>query len=682
MHLTTNLVGCDPWDVRVGHEVTVLFEQHEDVWLPLFEPTGSVDPVDRVAPPERPVPRPPLGSERFEHRAVLSGIGRSKIGRRLMVDPLSLTIDACLEAVADAGLTLDDVDGLSTYPGAVGLGMSEGGPTAVEEALRIHPTWINGGGDLPGPGGAVIAAAMAVASGLCRHVLCFRTVWESTYATLAARRPGGAGGRGTGSRARSRVARAFGAMSAANWIGMNANQYMHRYGAPREMLGLDRGQRTDERRAQPGGHLSGAHDDGRLLVRTPITSPFGLYDCDVPCDGSIAVIVSDASVAGDLPRPAVRIEAVGTQILERVSWDQGTLTHEPQVLGQAAHLWTRTDVRPSEVDLALVYDGFTFNAISWIEGLGFCGFGESWDCLDGGRRIALDGELPVNPHGGQLSEGRTHGFGFVYEAVLHCDARPASVRSLPPRQRWSPPVVAPPRACCSSREPGHDSDGRAAQRPPLPPPRKGTFVTQPNPQTARKENDVPTTPPLTSEKPSGPRSRKGVKTRSRLVTAAKEIFERDGFLDARISDIAERAGLSHGSFYHYFESKEEVFPRGRGRGRRAAERSAAQRHPRPDVVGHSVRADPRSDPPPPGELPRRGSDHGCDRAGLALRRAVQRDTCRAASPLHRPDRGLHPSPAASWARRPTTQSGHRRRRPRGNDLPVPRDVVRAGFSRL
>ncbi len=68
-----------------------------------------------------------------------------------------------------------------------------------------------------------------------------------------------------------------------------------------------------------------------------------------------------------------------------------------------------------------------------------------------------------------------------------------------------------------------------------------------------------TPPPLTSEKPSGPRSRKGVETRARLLGAAKEVFERDGFLDARISDIAERAGLSHGSFYHYFESKEEVF---------------------------------------------------------------------------------------------------------------------------
>ena len=153
------------------------------------------------------------------------------------------------------------------------------------------------------------------------------------------------------------------------------------------------------------------------LSARPITSPFGLYDCDVPCDGSIAVVVSDASVARDLPKRAVRVEAVGTQIIERVSWDQGTVTHEPQVLGQAAHLWTRTTLRPSDVDIALLYDGFTFNAISWLEALGFCALGEAQAWLDGGRRIALDGELPVNPHGGQLSEGRTHGFGFIYEAV-------------------------------------------------------------------------------------------------------------------------------------------------------------------------------------------------------------------------------------------------------------------------
>ena len=413
VRLTTNIVGCDAAAVHVGQEVTVRFEQQDDLWVPLFEPTGRTDPTDRVGPPDQRVIRAALSPERFEHRSVLSGIGRSRMGRRLMVDPLSLTVDACLTAVADAGLELADIDGLSTYPGAGGMGMSEGGVTAVEESLRIHPTWINGGGDLPGPGGAIIAAMLAVAGGLCRHVLCFRTVWESTFAALGL--AGRGGGRVSGSMMEWRAP--FGALSAANWIAMNASQYLHRYGASREMLGWI----ALNGRAHAGLNPAAIYRepmtmDDYLSART-ITTPFGLFDCDVPCDASIAVVVSDASVAGDLPQPAIRIEAVGTQITERISWDQGTVTHEPQVLGQSAHLWSRTDLGPADVDLALIYDGFTFNAISWLEGLGFCGLGEAQDWLDGGKRIALGGDLPVNPHGGQLSEGRTHGFGFIYEAV-------------------------------------------------------------------------------------------------------------------------------------------------------------------------------------------------------------------------------------------------------------------------
>ena len=412
VRLTTAVVGCEPTEVRIGQAVSVRFEQHDDVWLPLFEPTGEPDGPNPVPDPGPFTPRAPLGPDRFEHRSVLSGIGRSALGRRLMVDPLSLTVDACLGAVADAGLDTHDIDGLSTYPGPGGMGMSEGGVSALEEALRLHPTWINGGGDLPGPGGAVVAAMLAVSAGLCRHVLCFRTVWESTFAALGQRGP--AGGRAAGQAAWRAP---FGALSPANWIAMNANQYLHRYGAGRELLGwIALNGRANAARNPAAIYRDPMTMDDYLSAR-PITTPFGLYDCDVPCDGSIAVVVSAASAAPDLPKPAVRVEAVGTQIMERVSWDQGTLTHEPQVLGQAAHLWTRTDLRPADVDLALVYDGFTFNAVSWLEALGFCGLGEAQDWIDGGRRIALDGDLPVNPHGGQLSEGRTHGFGFLYEAV-------------------------------------------------------------------------------------------------------------------------------------------------------------------------------------------------------------------------------------------------------------------------
>jgi acetyl-CoA acetyltransferase/uncharacterized OB-fold protein len=423
VRLTTNIVDCDPRDpdaVFVGQEVEVCFEQHEDVWVPLFRPTGTTEThADRVPAPRRPTPRAPASDERFEHRAVLSGIGRSVIGRRLMVDPLSLTIDACLAAVSDAGLTLADIDGLSTYPGGAAAGMSEGGVTAVEEALRLQPTWHNGGGDLPGPGGAVIAGMLAVAAGLCRHVLCFRTVWESTFATLRlGQSSGGRGGRASRVSGPFREWRApFGAQSAANWIAMNATQYLHRYGATKETLGLIALNGRANAARNPAALYRDPMTMDDYMAARPITSPFGLYDCDVPCDASIAVVVSGVSTAKSLPHPAIKVEAVGTQILERISWDQDTVTHEPQVLGQAAHLWTRTDLKPSDVDLALVYDGFTFNAISWLEALGFCELGEAKDWLDGGRRIAPDGDLPVNPHGGQLSEGRTHGFGFIYEAV-------------------------------------------------------------------------------------------------------------------------------------------------------------------------------------------------------------------------------------------------------------------------
>ncbi|HEV3450451.1 MAG TPA: OB-fold domain-containing protein [Acidimicrobiia bacterium] len=412
VRLTTNIVGCDPDDVRIGQEVTVRFEQQEDVWVPLFEPTGVTDGTERVPEPRRPVVRPPATSHRFEHRAVLSGVGRSAIGRRLMRDPRGLAVDACRAAIEDAGLTPADIDGLSTYPGGGVGGNSEGGVTEVEEALRLRPTWINGGMELPGQAGAVIAAMLAVANGLCRHVVCFRTVWESTAAVVGVGRPGR---RVSGPLWEWRAP--FGAMSAANWIGMHANHYIHRYGATREMLGwIALNGRANAARNPAAIYRDPMTIDDYLAAR-PITTPFGLYDCDVPCDGSIAVVVSDAAAAADLPKPAVRVEAVGTQITERVSWDQDTLTHEPQVLGPATHLWTRTSLRPSDVDVALVYDGFTFNAISWLEALGFCGLGEAMGWLDGGRRIRLDGEVPVNPHGGQLSAGRTHGFGFIAEAI-------------------------------------------------------------------------------------------------------------------------------------------------------------------------------------------------------------------------------------------------------------------------
>jgi len=427
VRLTTNAVECSPDELMLGMRMEVVFTQAEDVWLPLFRPcpppvgTGQPAalaplPADEIAPGEhwrhvRPMVRP----EKFEDRAAITGIGASPIGRRLMRAPVSLTVEACERAVADAGLTMADIDGLATYPGGTGQvsGFTEGGVTAVESALGLRPTWYAGGMETFGPGGAVIAAMIAVAAGAARHVLCFRTVWESTYGELvrAGRiRPGG--GRVTN------WMHPFGAISAAHTLAQTAQRYFHAYGASRETLGwIALNQRANAALNPTAIYREPLTMEEYLSART-ITTPFGLYDCDVPCDGAIAVIVSAVDTIVDRPKPAVLVEAVGTQITERISWDQDTLTHEPQVLGPAAHLWTRTSLRPDDVDIAELYDGFSFNAVCWLEALGFCGLGEAAGFLDGGKTIARGGRLPLNTHGGQLSAGRTHGFGFLQEAIL------------------------------------------------------------------------------------------------------------------------------------------------------------------------------------------------------------------------------------------------------------------------
>jgi len=430
VRLTTNIIDADPQDLEIGQIVEVSFEQHEDVWLPLFSPVTPTEhgelPVDEIPPTEfAKHVRPMLTPKKFEDSAAITGIGASKMGRRLMVPPLSLTVEACQAAVADAGLTLDDIDGLSTYPSMDAVGMGEGGVTVLEGALGIKPTWINGGMDTFGPGGSVIAAVMAVATGMAKHVLCFRTLWEATYQALAKEgKVSPPGGKRTNS-----WQMPFGAMSAAHTLALNAQRHFHRYGTTRETLGwIALNQRANAALNPTAIYRDPMTMEDYLSARM-ITTPFGLYDCDVPCDGAVAVVVSAVETAADLAKPPVRIEAVGTQIIERTDWDQTTLTHEPQVLGQAAHLWTRTDLRPSDVDVAQLYDGFTFNCLSWLEALGFCGIGEAKDFLDGGHNIARDGVIPVNTHGGQLSHGRTHGMGLIHEAVtqLRGEAGPRQV---------------------------------------------------------------------------------------------------------------------------------------------------------------------------------------------------------------------------------------------------------------
>ena len=120
--------------------------------------------------------------------AYISGIGQSEIGMKLTRHPLLLTIDAVKEALAEAGLTIGQIDGVSTYPGRVAAmpGFSPVGADELVDALGIKATWYAGGGEITSQLGAVVAAAAAVRCGQARHVICFRTVYEAAAMATSA----------------------------------------------------------------------------------------------------------------------------------------------------------------------------------------------------------------------------------------------------------------------------------------------------------------------------------------------------------------------------------------------------------------------------------------------------------------------------------------------------------------
>jgi acetyl-CoA acetyltransferase len=345
---------------------------------------------------------------------VISGIGRSPIGRRLGRSGLDLTLEACLAAIADAGLTPRDVDGLSNYPGGTAANRDFAGPGAAEilEALRLEVGWYLASGEGPSQLQSFVNAALAVSAGLATHVLVYRGTTESSArvtkgAPLPTTRPGP-----------SEWQLPFGATSAAHWTAMIARSHFDRYGTTREQLAqialTERANAVDNPHAVYRDALT--MDD--YLAARMVSTPLCLYDCDVPVDGAYAFVVSSVDRAADLPNVPIHLNAVGTAIRGRPLWDQWRDLAAMAATDAGSHLWTRTDLRPADVDVAQLYDGFSIYSMLWLEALGFCPPGESGPFVEGGTRIARTGELPINTGGGQLSGGRVHGTGHIHEACL------------------------------------------------------------------------------------------------------------------------------------------------------------------------------------------------------------------------------------------------------------------------
>jgi acetyl-CoA acetyltransferase len=325
-----------------------------------------------------------MSLESLERRAAISGVGLALAGRSAERSPLNLTLDAIFEALADAGLEDGDIDGLSSWPGvSVTPGMAPVSLREVKESLNLKLNWFAAATEAPGQLSAVMNAAMAVASGQARHVLCFRTLSQySEQVKARSRNSQGSGERGSAARVEGLMSwiRPFNGLSAAHPLALVAKRHMHEYGTTREQLG-----------AIAVNARSNAMLNPRALYREPltledylsariITEPLCLYDCDAPIDGSTVVIVSSREAARDL--------------------------------------WELTDLKPADVDVANLYDGFSILTLIWLEALGFCAKGDSGAFVEGGARIARDGVLPLNTGGGQLSAGRLHGFGLLWETCI------------------------------------------------------------------------------------------------------------------------------------------------------------------------------------------------------------------------------------------------------------------------
>jgi acetyl-CoA acetyltransferase len=366
-----------------------------------------------------------------EKNVAITGMGQSEISRGSASSPLRLTVDACKAAVQHAGLSLKDIDGLVTYPGTSdgGAGFSPVGLHDVRLALGLQLGWYATlSMESPAQMSALFAAIHALVSKTARHVLVFRTTAEASARKRArdSMAWGGANARVSGM---WQWAIPFGAYSPAPWYAMYATRYMHDHGVTPAQIGAV----AVHARRMAGLNPAAVYRDPLMLddylTSRIIASPLRLYDCDVPVDGSTAFVLSRVEEGADMPNAPLRFEAIGSAFSGgglRQPTDMSSFGAE----AVASMMWSRTDLKPRDVDVGQIYDGFSILTLHWLEALGLCGHGQAGAFVEGGQRIALDGELPINTGGGQLSAGRLHGFGHIHEACLQLWGR-GGARQVP-----------------------------------------------------------------------------------------------------------------------------------------------------------------------------------------------------------------------------------------------------------
>jgi acetyl-CoA acetyltransferase len=350
----------------------------------------------------------------MKDQACIVGIGETPFVRKpgSGVSMLALQLQAAKRAIEDAGLTNKRIDGLMPFPG---LGtVEEFAANLGIETLRFAAT-VNMGG--AAPVASLRAAAAAIMAGIVDYVL-LPAGWNA-YSGFRAREAVAADVSALPGQA---IARDYyiphGLTAPPQWYSLMARRHMHEFGTKAEHLGAIAVAMRKHAQLNPNAVMRGKSmtlDD--YLASPMITAPYRLFDCCLETDGAAAVIVTSAERARDLKRRPVYI--MGVAAAQPYPADEMTNRKDIFKTGltiAAPEAFAMAGVAPNDVDFAEIYDCFTFEVLQQIEEAGFCKRGEGGPFVEGGR-IELGGELPVNTHGGLLSEAHVLGMSHIVEAT-------------------------------------------------------------------------------------------------------------------------------------------------------------------------------------------------------------------------------------------------------------------------
>ena len=361
--------------------------------------------------------------------AAIVGIGATEFSKDSGRSELRLAAEAVTAAVADAGLSPADVDGLVSFT------MDTNAEIAVARAAglgdlkffsRIH----YGGGAACS---TVQQAAMAVATGVADVVVAYRAFNERS-----GRRFGQVDSSVANQENSSGTDNAFsyphGLSTPAAFVAMIAQRYMYEYGATSEDFG----------RIAVTARTHAANNPNAFFYGKPITlqdhqasryiaQPLHLLDCCQESDGGVAIVVVSAERAKDLPQKPVTIAAAASGSAQNqfimTSYYRDQLAALPEMGLVGDQLWQQSGLSPSDMDAAILYDHFTPYTLLQLEELGFCGRGEAKDFVREPGALEVGGTLPLNTHGGQLGEAYIHGMNGIAEAVRQI--RGTSVNQVP-----------------------------------------------------------------------------------------------------------------------------------------------------------------------------------------------------------------------------------------------------------